>query len=473
MLQQADLPARAPLRAVPALIPVTALASTLALLAGCATVAPDGGGVDGFGDVARVTQAHTGAAPRLARDAAAAQELHAAIGQLLAKPLGEQDAVRVALLANPGLQASYWEVGIAQADLAQAARLPNPEFDFKHLSGGGLLEIERKLGFDLAALLTRPLAARLEARRFEQVKLEIAARIERHALDTRRAWVEAVAASQALDYARTVDASAEASAELAARMARAGNLNQLDLARQQLYQAEAGAARARAERERTRTREALTRMLGLAGADTGYALPERLPELPAAPAPLMEVERIALAQRLDVQAARLAAQATAADLGLTRTTRFINVLDLAADNRSSTGLPTAHGYELTVSLPLFDWGGAKVARAEASYMAALQHVADTAVTARSEARERYLAYRNAYDVAKHYRDTILPLRKRIGKEVLLRYNGMLASPHDLLADARAQAEAVSAYIEALATFWTAHAELEATLGTRLNKEKTQ
>jgi outer membrane protein TolC len=104
-------------------------------------------------------------------------------------------------------------------------------------------------------------------------------------------------------------------------------------------------------------------------------------------------------------------------------------------------------------------------------MQAVNRVALTAVTARSEAREGYLAYRNAYDVARHYRDTIIPLRKTIGHEVLLRYNGMLASPQDLLADARAQAEAVSAYIEALDTFWTAHAALEATLGTRLNPHK--
>ena len=101
-------------------------------------------------------------------------------------------------------------------------------------------------------------------------------------------------------------------------------------------------------------------------------------------------------------------------------------------------------------------------------MQAVNRVQLAAVTARSEARESYLAYRNAYDVARQYRDTILPLRKKIGQEVLLRYNGMLASPQDLLADARAQAEAVGAYIEALETFWTAHAELEATLGTRLN-----
>jgi outer membrane protein TolC len=450
MLHRMTLPARA------------AGLCAFTLLAGCATVAPDGG----FGEVARIAQAHTGAAPRVARDEASTRELHEAVRRLLARPLDMEGAVHVALLANPGLQASYWEVGIAQADLVQAARLPNPEFDFKRTAAGGLLEIERTLTFNLVDLITRPLATRLESRRFEQVKLDVAARIERHALDTRRAWVEAVAAAQSLEYAHSVNASAQAGAELAARMAKAGNLSQLDLARQQLYQAEAGAAFARAEREAARAREALTRLLGLSGADTGYTLPPHLPELPDAPAPLADVERLALDQRLDVRSAKMAAQATAADLGLTRTTRFINVLDLAAVNRNDTNAPTAHGYELTVSLPLFDWGGARVARAEATYMAALQRVADTAVTARSEARDAWDGYRNAYDLARRYRDTIIPLRKRIGREVLLRYNGMLVGPQDLLDDAREQAVAVTAYIDALKSFWLAQAQLEGALGMR-------
>jgi outer membrane protein TolC len=451
MLHPHHLPARAGL-----------YAACLALLSGCASVAPDGG----FDAVARVAQAHTGAQARVARDPAASRELQESVRQLLAAPLDMDGAVRVALLANPALQASYWEVGIAQADLVQATRLPNPGFDIKRLAAGGALEIERTLTFNLADLLTRPLAARLEKRRFEQVKLEIAARIERHALDTRRTWVEAVAAGQALEYARSVAAASEASAELAARMARAGNLSQLDLAREQLHQAEAGAALARAEREAARAREVLTRLLGLSGPGLGYTLPAHLPELPEQPAALPDVERVALAQRLDVQAAKLALDATAADLGLTRTTRFIDALDLAAVNRSTTGLPTAHGYELTVSVPLFDWGGARVAKAEAIYMAALQRVADSAAGARSEARDAWLGYRNAYDLARQYRDTVIPLRKRIGREVLLRYNGMLASPQELLADAREQAGAVSAYIDALKSFWLAQATLEGALGMR-------
>jgi outer membrane protein TolC len=435
----------------------------LVLLAGCAAVAPDGG----FGGVAGATRDRIGAEPRLARDDAAARELAQSVQATLAKPLGMDDAVKVAVLANPGLQASYWKVGIAQADLAQAGRLPNPVLDFKHLSHGGDVAIERSFTVNLVRLLTMPLASRLEARRFEQVKLEVAREIEQHARDTRIAWVDAVAANQALEYARQVNTAAEASAELAGRMANAGNMSQLDLAREQVFHAESQATVARAGRQAVAAREKLTRLLGLWGKDAQYSLPAHLPELPGAPAELADIERIAIGQRLDVQAAKLDAQATAANLGLTKTTRFVNVLDLGYVNQTTTDAPTARGYELTLELPLFDWGSARAARAEGVYMQSVQRVAQAAVTARSEARESYLGYRSAYDVAAHYRDTVLPLRKRISREVLLRYNGMLSSTRDLLADSREQANAVAAYIEALKEFWSAHANLEATLGVRL------
>jgi outer membrane protein TolC len=439
---------------------------SLALLAGCTTVAPDGG----FGSVAEATRVRIGAEPLLARDSATSRDLAQSIGAMLDKPLGMDDAVRVAVLANPGLQASYWKVGIAQADLAKAGRLPNPVLDFKHTAGSGNVIIERTFTANLIGLLTMPLASTIEARRFAQVKLEVAREIEQHARDTRVAWVEAVAAAQALEYARQVKAAAEASAELAERMARAGNMSQLDLAREQVFHAEAGASLARASQQAVAAREKLTRLLGLWGKDAQYTLPAHLPELPATPAGLEDAERIAIAQRLDVQAARLDAEATASNLGLTRTTRFINVLDLGYVSQTATNAPTARGYELTLELPLFDWGDTQVARAEAVYMQAVNRVAQAAVTARSEARESYLDYRTAYDIAAHYRDHIIPLRKRISQEVLLRYNGMLLSAQDLLADSRDQADAVSSYIDALKEFWTAHAKLEAALGARLAAE---
>ncbi|UUZ54124.1 hypothetical protein LP419_37815 [Massilia sp. H-1] len=95
-------------------------------------------------------------------------------------------------------------------------------------------------------------------------------------------------------------------------------------------------------------------------------------------------------------------------------------------------------------------------------------------------RESYLGYRNAYDLAQHYRDEVIPLRKKVSDETLLRYNGMLVSVFELLADSREQASAVNSYIDALKDFWLAQADLEAALGGRLsdapqdlNKGKSQ
>jgi len=83
------------------------------------------------------------------------------------------------------------------------------------------------------------------------------------------------------------------------------------------------------------------------------------------------------------------------------------------------------------------------------------------VSARSEVREAYSAYHTAYDEAKRYRDEIVPLRKKIAEENMLRYNGMLISVFELLADAREQVGAVIAYIEALRDFWFSESDLKA------------
>jgi outer membrane protein TolC len=148
------------------------------------------------------------------------------------------------------------------------------------------------------------------------------------------------------------------------------------------------------------------------------------------------------------------------------------VLDLGYADKRETGEPKSDGYEIGLELPLFDWGGARVARAEAVYMQSLGQVAAIAVNARSEARAGYLGYRASYDVARHYRDQVIPLRKQIADETLLRYNGMLASPFELLADAREQAAAVHATIEALKDFWLAQVDLETAIGTRLPAPST-
>ena len=99
-------------------------------------------------------------------------------------------------------------------------------------------------------------------------------------------------------------------------------------------------------------------------------------------------------------------------------------------------------------------------------MQAVNRTAEVAVNARSEVRESYSAYRTAYDLAKHYRDEVVPLRKRISEENLLRYNGMLISVFELLPTAREQVAGVTGYVQALRDFWVADTNLQTALTGR-------
>ena len=199
--------------------------------------------------------------------------------------------------------------------------------------------------------------------------------------------------------------------------------------------------------------------MGLSGEQATISLPDRLPALPEQPDTPADIENTAIARRLDVQAAKMETEYTARTLGLTRATRFVNVLEAGYQNKSANGEPRADGYEVELSLPLFDWGTARTRRAEAIYMRSMMRTADVAVQARSEVREYYAAYRTNFEVSRRYRDEIVPLRKRVSEEVLLRYNGMLVSVFELLTDARAQITSINAAIEAQRDFWIADTEL--------------
>jgi outer membrane protein TolC len=446
-------------------LPSAAKGSGLALLAlvltGCASLSPDGG----FDPVRTLVEARLGSTAELsqAREPADRQRIARRVTELLEKPLGVDEAVQVALINNRGLQAAYAGLGITEAEVVQAGRLPNPGFSFGRVTQGDEVELERGFHFNLARLLAMPLVQRVEARRLEQVQISVAQEVVSLAADTRKAWVEAVAAEESVRYSLQVMRAAEASAELARRMAQVGNFNKLQQAREQSFYADAALNLVRAQQHRHATRERLIRLLGLWGDQTRFRLPERLPALPDRPRDLPDVERMAIAQRLDVEAARKGAEATARNLGLTRATRFVNVLELGVMRNNSNEAPTQRGWEVGLELPLFDWGEARVARAEGLYMQAFHRAAETAIRARSEVREAYGAYRSAWDVARHQRDEIVPLRARIAEENLLRYNAMLIGVFELLADARAQIGSVHAAIDALRAFWLAKIDLDMAL----------
>jgi len=433
------------------------------LLGGCATFSEDGGtrNVDAALSARGVKQQ----APWIRNDDDAART-GIQVRALLAQPLTADAAVQIALLNNRGLQAAYAELGIAEADLVQAGRLRNPGFSFGRLHRGEVVEYERAFIFDLLGLLTMPLRTQIGNERFRLAQGRITADILQVAADTRRAWAGAVAAQQSAAYAEQVRSAAEAAAELARRMTLAGNFSKLDQAREQAFYADATAQLSRARQNALAERERLTRLMGLWGEDTAYRLAERLPDPPPVLPAMTDIEQQALRQRLDVQGAMQDAASLASTLGLTKATGYFSLLEAKYIRNSESGEPRQTGYEIELRLPIFDFGTARNARAEHSYMQAVNRATDLAVRARSEVREAYGAWRTAHDLAKHYRDEVVPLRARISEETLLRYNGMLMSVFELLAESRQQVSAVINAIEAQRDFWIADATLHLAINGR-------
>jgi outer membrane protein TolC len=440
---------------------VTALIAALSLT-GCAAFSSDGG-MSVVTETAGREMAKQVAAIRTPNEATAARQT---VERLLKKPLTADAAVQIALLNNRGLQAAYNELGIAEARMVAASLPPNPTVSISRLAGGGVVELEGKLVGDILALATLPARAETAGKRFRQAQLRAAEETMRVAQSARRAWYQTVASRQTAAYLTQARTAADTAAALSERLGKTGAINKLDQARQQTFYAEAAAQLATARQKAASDHETLVRAMGLWGRDLAFALPSELPALPSRPLVQPAIEREAIKRRIDVQIARLETEALAGTLGLTQATRFVDVFELAglAKNTKSGGdTERERGFEAELRVPLFDFGESRVRQAEQSYMQAVSRLAALAVNARSQARDAYRGYRASYDIARHYRNEILPLRQIISDEMLLRYNAMQVDVFALLTEARQRITSNVAAIEAQRNFWLASTTLSAAI----------
>lgn len=438
----------------------TCCAAVLLALAGCASLQPD----QAVAPVQALTRDQWQADLPWQQTQPARQAAQARTQTLLAQPLDAQASVQLALLNHRGLQATLYGLGMADADRVQALLWPNPVLSLGRLVRGEETEIERGLSFNLTALLARGARQAAAQQTLERQQLQAAQQVLAVAGDARRSWIQAVASQAQLRHAQTVLDSAEAGAELALRMHKAGNISAYRLAREQAVQADARLWVDQTRLQAARDRSALLRALGL-DTSTGAALrlPDQLPPLPDERRNAVTLAQQALDQRLDIQAARRQTGQLAASLGLTRQTRLINVLQLSYENNRSNTEPTQHGPSLSLELPLFDWGQARTARARQAYEQSLEQAAQVALEAQAEVRDAQLRADQAWRTARRYQQEVLPLARQISDETLLRYNGMLLGVNDLLADAREQARLMAASLMAERDYWLAEADLSQSL----------
>jgi outer membrane protein TolC len=435
-----------------------ALAATL-LLSACKTFSPDGG-MDAVAGFAGQELNKDVVAIRNSDEAIAAR---AKVERLLKRPLTADTAVQIALLNNRGLQAAYNALGIAEANMIEASLPPNPAFSVERLSSSAEIEIERRIIANILALATLPARADIAADRFRQAQLRAAEETLRVAAETRRAYYRAVAGRELAGFLAQAQSAAAAASQLALRLGESGAMNKLDQAREQVLHADITAQLAATRQRAASDRERLVRLMGLWGRDLDFKLPHALPALPRPwTLPFVEVE--AVRRRVDLQVARIEIDALIKSFGLTQATRFINLLEVAGVDKSTreraTGERTrSRGFEIEFQIPIFDFGEVRIRQAEQTYMQAVNRLTEKAVNVRSEARDAYRVYRSTYDIAMHYRREVLPLRKIISDETLLRYNAMQIDVFALLAEARQRILATTTAIEAQRDFWLAATDL--------------
>jgi len=437
---------------------VAAMAAAV-LLSACQTFSPDGG----MKTVAMVAGEGLNKGVVRVRSPEEAAAAHRGVARLLHAPLSADAAVQIALYNNLGLQAAYNRLGIAEAVNVEASRPPLPTFAIDRVETSVELDIERKIVGSILALATWPARSKIARVRFEQAQLVAAEETLRVAAETRRAYLRAVAARQVLTALNKVANNADASAALAAQLKETGALNALDHARREVFAKEMEAQVTAAQQQVSATQEQLTRAMGLSGADLGRLLPNALSPVTRKRRSLRTVEQEAMDRRVDLAIGKLEVEALARAYGLTRKTRFINVLDASGISKTQkdTGEPRAKGggFDIEFVIPLYDFGRARVREAEQRYMEAVNLLGEKAINARSEAREAYGAYAAAYRIALKYQNEVLPLRATISKETELRYNAMQVDTFALLQAARDDAMARVASIEARRNFWIAYTDL--------------
>ena len=442
------------------------LLASLMLLSGCMSVALNAG----FDDVKATVEERSKLRIFWNNGTDLDKEAAEKIGSLLEGKLTADQAVQIALLNNRDLQALYSELGVAQADLVQAGLLRNPIFDAAILfpvSNGGKPKLELSAVMDFLDIFYIPLRKRVAAARFEEAKLRITGAVLDFSARVRTAFFLHQANEQMLELRQTIVQALAASSELSRRLNEAGNITDLDFARDRALLEAGKLALRSAEVAARQGREELNILMGLWGNQTEWQTDGRLPDIPLQAMQTENIERIALDRSVDLLNARQRLVFAGEQLGFNRWTALLPEMQVGTGSEREEDGSWKVGPVFEFPIPLFDQGQARIGRSGAELRRAQQEYYALAVRIRSTARAIRDRMEGARDRALYYRDILLPLHERIVNESQLQYNAMQLGPIQLLRAREQQIETAVAYIEALRDYWVARGDLGQILSGRL------
>jgi cobalt-zinc-cadmium efflux system outer membrane protein len=391
----------------------------------------------------------------------------ATVVEMLAQPVGPEEAVRIALLNNRDLQASFEELGIARASLLEASLPPNIELGFeRNPVPGERSEYSFEATIDLSRVLFLSMRRGVASAELDAVRFQTTGTLLSFAQAVRTAYYDYQAAEQLLELNDTVLEAAAASYDVAQRLYEAGNIAALELANERAFYEESRSQITLSEAVALSRREELNALMGLSGTETSWQLEGRLAELPEESPDLADLEARAIEQSLDlvelehryVGAARRANLARAE--GLLPTLRAGIHLGREDDRRE-------FGPVISLDLPVFNQGQAGVALARAEMRQLEQQYRARAVRIRAAVRTARNDLLIAVRRVDHYRDVLLPLREQIVEQTQRQYNAMELGVFQLIVARQDQVRTAQEYVIALREYWHARATLDQILAGRL------
>ena len=391
----------------------------------------------------------------------------ATVVEMLAQPVGSEEAVRIALLNNRDLQASFEELGIARASLLEASLPPNIELDFeRHKLPGERSEFSFGATIDLSRLIFLSMRRGVASAELDAVRFQTTGTVLGFAQAVRTAYYDYQAAEQLLELDNTVLEAAAASYDIAQRLSEAGNIAALELANERAFYEESRSQIALSEAVAFSRREELNALMGLSGMETHWQLAGRLAEPQEASPDLADLEARSIEQSLDlvelehryVGAARRANLARAE--GLLPSLRAGVHVGREDDRRE-------FGPLITLELPVFDQGQGRVAFARAEMRQLEQQYRARAVRIRAAVRTARNDLLIAARRVNHYQDVLLPLREQIVDQTQRQYNAMELGVFQLIVARRDQVRTGQEYVLALREYWHARSTLDQILAGRL------
>lgn len=423
----------------------------------------------GFDTVQAGASRAVGASPEWALSAGEIEALDRRVhGLVHKKTINADTAVQVAIMNNRGLQASFADLGLSSTDLWEVAMgpIPSVSVSVSGLAGDVTRALEALVMKSVLDAANQRPQTEIAQIRFQQAQLEALSETIALAIETRRAWIEAVGAFEKAALIAEAQNTADSASELASQLGRTGFMSKADQAREHALTAVLAAERSEARLEAQLAKERLIKLMGLFGSPTEVFVPDALPSLPSRPRASADIERLALANRVDLAVGKLELEAVAREYRLTGKTRMISDVSLAAGLEAegingSTEVNPALSVDFEI--PLYDTGRLSSKRGQMNYLRAANSVAQQAINARAEARMAYKSVTGRHAVARHWRDVVLPLRRTIDEESLKSYSGMITSTFELLEDARDGLEAQIGAAEAKRDYWLAETEVTAAI----------